>query len=34
MENELKAPIDGTVAEVFVSEGQTVETGARLLRIA
>lgn len=34
MENELKAPIDGTVAEVYVSEGQTVETGARLLRIA
>ncbi len=33
MENELRAPADGQVAEVYVVEGQTVESGARLLRI-
>ncbi len=33
MENELKSPADGVVAEVFVQPGQTVETGARLVRI-
>ena len=33
MENELKSPIAGTVAEIFVSAGQTVEAGTKLLRI-
>ena len=33
MENELKAPVDGVVADILVSEGQTVETGAKLARI-
>ncbi len=33
MENELKAPIDGVVAELFVVEGQAVEAGAMLMRI-
>jgi biotin carboxyl carrier protein len=33
MENELRAPVAGTVAEVFVAEGQAVESGARLVRI-
>ena len=33
MENELKAPVDGTVVEVMVTEGQTVETGAKLARV-
>ena len=31
MENELKAPGDGTVAEIRVSPGQTVEKGAVLI---
>lgn len=30
MENEIKAPIDGTVTELGVTEGQTVESGALL----
>jgi acetyl/propionyl-CoA carboxylase alpha subunit len=30
MENEIKSPIDGTVTEMGVSEGQTVESGALL----
>ncbi len=30
MENEIPSPIDGVVKEVAVSEGQTVEAGARL----
>ncbi len=33
MENELKSPIDGKVAEICVAEGTTVESGARLLRV-
>lgn len=33
MENEITAPIDGTLAEVLVEAGQTVESGAELLRI-
>lgn len=33
MENELKSPIDGILVELFVTEGQTVETGAKLARI-
>lgn len=33
MENELKSPIDGTVGEVLVNEGQAVEAGTKLLRI-
>lgn len=33
MENEMKAPVDGVLAEVFVSEGQVVEAGAKLARI-
>ncbi len=30
MENEIPSPIDGVVKEIAVSEGQTVEAGARL----
>ncbi len=30
MENQIPSPIDGVVKEVAVSEGQTVEAGARL----
>jgi biotin carboxyl carrier protein len=33
MENEMKSPIDGTLAEVFVTEGQTVDSGTKLVRI-
>jgi acetyl/propionyl-CoA carboxylase alpha subunit len=33
MENELKSPIDGVVAEVFVTAGNTVDAGAKLLRV-
>lgn len=33
MENEIKAPIDGVVAEIMVGEGDTVETGTKLARI-
>ena len=34
MENEIQAPADGTVDQVFVTAGQTVEAGADLLHIA
>jgi biotin carboxyl carrier protein len=34
MENEITAPADGTVDEMFVETGQTVETGAELLHIS
>jgi acetyl/propionyl-CoA carboxylase alpha subunit len=33
MENEMKSPIDGTVAEILVAEGQAVETGTKLVRV-
>lgn len=33
MENEIKAPRDGVISEVFVEQGQTVETGAMLIAI-
>lgn len=33
MENEMKSPIDGTIGEVYVSMGITVETGAKLIRV-
>ncbi|HEY2322425.1 MAG TPA: biotin/lipoyl-containing protein [Thermoanaerobaculia bacterium] len=33
MENEIQAPIDGTIKEVFVSAGDTVESGAALVHI-
>jgi len=33
MENEIVAPADGTVDELFVEAGQTVEAGAELLHI-
>ena len=33
MENEMKSPIDGTIAEILVSEGQTVEAGTKLVRV-
>jgi biotin carboxyl carrier protein len=31
MENEIQAPADGVVTELYVSAGQTVESGAELL---
>ena len=31
MENELKSPKDGVVSELAVTEGQAVESGAKLL---
>jgi biotin carboxyl carrier protein len=34
MENEITAPADGTVDELFVQPGQTVESGAELLHIS
>lgn len=34
MENEITAPADGTVDELFVEPGQTVEAGAELLHIS
>ncbi len=34
MENEITAPSDGTVDELFVEPGQTVEAGAELLHIS
>ncbi|HEX8619485.1 MAG TPA: biotin/lipoyl-containing protein [Thermoanaerobaculia bacterium] len=34
MENEIQAPADGTVDELFVEPGQTVESGAELLHIS
>lgn len=33
MENELKAAADGLVVELYVTEGQAVELGARLARL-
>lgn len=33
MENEIQAPTDGVVDEIFVTAGQTVEGGAELLHI-
>ena len=33
MENEIQAPVDGTVDEIFVEAGATVESGADLLHI-
>ena len=34
MQNEIQAPADGVVDEVFVTDGQTVESGAELMHIA
>jgi biotin carboxyl carrier protein len=34
MENEIVAPADGTVDELFVEAGQTVESGAELLHVS
>jgi biotin carboxyl carrier protein len=34
MENEIHAPADGTVDEIFVTAGQTVEAGADLIHVA
>jgi glutaconyl-CoA/methylmalonyl-CoA decarboxylase subunit gamma len=34
MENEIQAPTDGTVDELFVEPGQTVESGADLAHIS
>ena len=34
MENEIQAPADGVVEEIFVEPGQTVDSGADLVRIA
>jgi biotin carboxyl carrier protein len=34
MENEIQAPADGTVEEIFVTAGQTVEAGVDLITIA
>lgn len=33
MENEIQAPVDGVVDEIFVSSGDTVEGGAELVHI-
>jgi biotin carboxyl carrier protein len=33
MENEIKAPVAGTIAEIFVVEGGSVNTGDNLFRI-
>jgi biotin carboxyl carrier protein len=33
MENEIQAPVDGTVSELFVKVGETVESGAVLVHI-
>ena len=33
MENEIKAPCDGTVAGVHVSKGDTVDSGALLISL-
>jgi len=33
MENEVRAPVEGTVVEILVSAGDAVEAGAKLLRI-
>jgi biotin carboxyl carrier protein len=34
MENEIQAPADGTVDELLVTPGQTVEAGAELVKIS
>ena len=34
MENEIQAPADGTIDELFVEAGQTVEAGADLVHVA
>jgi biotin carboxyl carrier protein len=34
MENEIPAPADGTVDRIFVSAGQTVESGAELVHLS
>jgi biotin carboxyl carrier protein len=34
MENEIKAPLDGTVKEIYVSEGQTLENGFLMMEVA
>ena len=33
MENEIKAPCDGTVAGVHVAKGDTVDSGALLISL-
>ena len=33
MENELKSAVAGKVKEIFVEEGQVVESGAKLLLV-
>jgi len=33
MQNEIAAPVDGTIAEVMVAAGQSVNAGDRMLRI-
>ena len=33
MENEIKAPIDGMVKEIYVSEGQALENGFLMLEV-
>ena len=33
MENEIKAPIDGTVKEIYVSEGQALENGFLMMKL-
>ena len=33
MENEMKSPVNGVIAEIFVAEGQVVEAGTKLARI-
>jgi len=33
MENEISAPVNGTITKIFVTSGQTVEGGAELLLI-
>ena len=33
MENEIQAPADGVVEEILIEPGQTVESGAELIRI-
>jgi oxaloacetate decarboxylase alpha subunit len=34
METEIRAPRDGTVAEIAVAEGDTVEVGRTLLKLS
>jgi biotin carboxyl carrier protein len=34
MENEIQAPADGVIDELFVTAGQTVEAGAELVHVA